>query len=247
MTLLPRIYVVTPYYKEDLSVLARCHASVAGQEVDAHVVHVMVADGFPASELATWDIAHVILPDAHADNGNTPRHVGALTARSRGADFIAFLDADNWYLPGHLAAMLRLHAAENCEVTCSWRNFYDENEALLPVEEADEINCDHVDTSCIMMHKAAFAANSIWTDMPRQLSPICDRVFYAGLRRRRYRIGYTREKSVAFTTTYASHYDAVGRQAPMNDKHDAVQRAQSFALSLEGAGEIMNGLGFWIF
>lgn len=97
---MPRIAVITPYYKEPTAMLHQAHLSVAAQDIAAD--HFLVADGFPNPEIANWNARHVPLPQAHADNGNTPRSVGSLLADAEGYDFIAYLDADNWFQPDHL-------------------------------------------------------------------------------------------------------------------------------------------------
>src|SRR5262245_25755535 len=116
-----RIAVITPYYKEPTEVLYQCHASVLQQEVPCD--HFMVADGFPNPEVANWKVRHVILPTAHADVGNMPRSVGSLLADSEGYDFIAHLDADNWYQPNHVSSLLKLHEETKAPVCCSWRTY----------------------------------------------------------------------------------------------------------------------------
>ncbi len=120
----PRIFVVTPYYQEPLEVLRRCHESVMGQAVGAQITHVMVADGHPRPEIDSWNVTHIRLPKAHGDNGNTPRAVGTTIAETNGADFIAFLDADNWYYPDHLASMLEGLRQTGASVACAWRDYF---------------------------------------------------------------------------------------------------------------------------
>ncbi len=56
-----------------------------------------VSDGFPNLELMKWNIKHISLPQSHTDYGNTPRGIGSLVADIEGYDFIAYLDADNWF------------------------------------------------------------------------------------------------------------------------------------------------------
>ena len=101
-----RVAVITPYYREPVEFLAQCHQSVLAQGVGAD--HIMVADGHPLDCIDGWKVAHVKLPASHGDNGNTPRGIGSLLASSEGYDFIAYLDADNWYHDGHLRSLLDL-------------------------------------------------------------------------------------------------------------------------------------------
>src|SRR5205814_1150110 len=119
---LPKIAVITPYCREPLDVLAQCHESVLAQ--GAEVDHFMVADGYPREEVNAWNARHVVLPLAHADGGSTPRAVGSILADAEGYDFIAYLDADNWYAPGHIASLLELHRSSGALVCSCFRTFH---------------------------------------------------------------------------------------------------------------------------
>src|SRR5215213_6211875 len=102
-----KIAVITPYLRESLPILSNCHRSVRAQRTPC--THVMVADGFPADEVQTWELDHIVLPRSHADYGSTPRLIGSFHAVGLGFDGIAFLDADNWYHFDHLEILLNLH------------------------------------------------------------------------------------------------------------------------------------------
>ena len=117
-----RIAVITPYCQEPTEILRQCHDSVLRQQVPCD--HVMIADGFPNAEVAGWAVRHVILPVAHADVGNTPHSVGSLLADAEGYDFIAYLDADNWYRPDHLSSLVQLYEVTKAPVCCAWRTFH---------------------------------------------------------------------------------------------------------------------------
>ena len=101
-----KIAVITPYYKEPIAYLRKCYESVLSQGTKAD--HFFIADGFPNPELMSWDIKHISLSESHQDNGNTPRGIGAILATAEGYDFIAFLDADNWFHPNHINSMIEL-------------------------------------------------------------------------------------------------------------------------------------------
>ena len=91
--------VITPYYKEELETLLRCHLSVRAQEVECR--HFLVADGFANETIRQSDCEHICLSTPHHDNGNTPRAIGALSAINKGFEVIFFLDADNWFELDH--------------------------------------------------------------------------------------------------------------------------------------------------
>ena len=101
--------VITPYFLEPLEVLERCHRSCKNQDGDWPLRHVMVADGHPQAAIDAWDVDHITLPRAHGDNGNSPRCIGAISAINQGYWPILFLDADNWFKPWHLKAVVALH------------------------------------------------------------------------------------------------------------------------------------------
>src|SRR5262245_29413636 len=78
-----KIAVVTPYYNEDDDILNNCHSSVIHQSYPC--THFLVADGHPKPQFhAQPKTMHVILPQANADMGNTPRAVGGILAEAYG-------------------------------------------------------------------------------------------------------------------------------------------------------------------
>lgn len=240
----PRIAVVTPYYQEPLGILRQCHESVLAQGVPCD--HILVADGHPRREIEGWEARHVILPRAHGDNGNTPRGIGSFLAEAEGYTHVAYLDADNWYLPGHLRSLLDLQRSTGAQVASSFRVFHDMEGRELPgVEEAQEMAHRHVDTSCYLLDRAAFGCFPIWVRMPRPLSPICDRIFHAGLRRRGFRFASTGLKTVAFRTQYRVHYAAAGLPAPPGAKLNRIAVAAfAWLRSPEGREATRGALGF---
>ena len=241
----PKVYVVTPYYQESLEVLKRCHDSVlAQQEVNCDITHIMVADGFARPEVDDWAVAHVKFPTAHGDYGNTPRAIGAMLAQAEGADFITYLDVDNWYYPEHLASMLARLQETRAQVVCCMREFYDADGQKMACTEGDENALQHVDTSCMLLDRSAFAANTLWM-MPRQLSPIGDRIVFKGIAHRGYRLAFTQKRTVAYTTLYAMHYNAVGQALPAGFKEELGDAPSRYLTSAEGIRETVERLGFW--
>jgi glycosyltransferase involved in cell wall biosynthesis len=239
-----RIAVITPYYKEETAVLWQCHQSVVSQSVD--VTHFMIADGFPNKEVDGWNARHVLLPTAHADNGNTPRGIGSVLAEVEGYDFIAYLDADNWFHPDHLTSLMEIHEKTGADVCCTMRSFHQMDGTEMPgVREVDEEQCTHVDTSCYLLHRGAFGVLRVWTSMPRPLSPVCDRVFLAAIREQRLPMAFTKRPTVAFRSQYACHYVAAGLPAPEGAKHDIGVAERDWLSSPEGVQETVRALGFY--
>lgn len=236
--------MITPYYKESLTMLQECHASVSQQ--GQHVDHFLIADGHPQAAIDQWQAKHIVLPCCHDDNGNTPRGVGSLLAQSEGYDYIAYLDADNWFLDGHIQSLLDQIRATKAHVASSFRLFHDLSGQVLDVSERAEERLKHVDTSCYLLSRNAFAVTGVWTSMPKILSSLCDRVFFGALKHRRYVVSSTRQKTVAFRTRYIYHYQKAGRPVPDNPKTgDEFKPGLAYLKSNHGIEESVNQLGFW--
>jgi glycosyltransferase involved in cell wall biosynthesis len=239
-----RVAVVTPYYKEPLAMLRQCHESVLAQEADFD--HFMVADGHALPEIDEWDVKHVRLPVAHGDNGNTPRSVGSVLAETEGYDFIAYLDADNWFHSAHLATLLATYEGTRAPVCCSKRSFHALDGRLLKVAEGDEESGDHVDTSCLLLHRDAFGACSVWHRMPRQLAPICDRIFFKALLNARLSVARTGTRTLAFRSQYLLHYTTAGETPPPGCKGAQTSNPpMEYLFSFEGIRDCVANLGFW--
>ena len=148
-----KIAVVTPYHGEPAEWLRLCHGSVRGQTTACR--HIMVADGRPDPLVDSFDADHIVLPDGHANYGDTPRAIGAMSAIGRGFDAIAFLDADNWYKPRHIESLIALHRETGAEVCTSGREIRRVDGSFLtvcPFSDGDLF----VDTSCYLFTRGAF-------------------------------------------------------------------------------------------
>lgn len=241
-----KIAVVTPYHQEPIEWLRQCHESVLAQH-DVQADHILVADGFARNEIDSWPTSqHVRLPCAHADNGNTPRAVGSVLARTQGYDFIAYLDADNWFHPEHLTSLLALWQQTGVPVCCAWRTFHRPDGSAMDISEEEESRMVHVDTSAYLIHRRAFEALSVWAAMPKPLAPVCDRVFFKALRHRRYAMAFSQRRTVAFRSLYEQHYQALREVPPPGAKGAEVFKAcWDFLASADGISESVEQLGFW--
>ena len=210
-----QVGIVTPYYRETLDVLQKCHESVRSQ---THAcTHFMVADGFPRAEISGWEVQHIVLARSHADVGNTPRAIGSLSAMNQGFDAIAYLDADNWYYPHHVEAMIQLHQQTGAAVCTTRRTIHRQDESLMFVDR----ECDgviHVDSSCYFLTREAFRILPIWAMMPQQLGPIADHVMLDIIRSLGLRCAHNSDPTVAFRTQYAAHYEFAGETPPAGMK-----------------------------
>jgi hypothetical protein len=217
---------------------------VLAQEVAAD--HFMIADGNPRAEPGGWKVRHAVLPLSHGDGGSTARGIGGLLAAAEGYDFVAYLDADNWYLSGHLASLLELHRASGAPVCTSFRSFHAPDGSRLPVSEQAEDLLQHVDTSCFFVHRSAFKVLPVWNMLPPMLGLLCDRVFLAALRNERFAVVSTRQRTVAYRTLYEAHYTSAGLPLPAGFKpHKILQPVIDWLQTREGVEESIRRLGFW--
>lgn len=212
-----RVAVVTPYYREPDPVLVRCLDGVARQTHPC--THFMIADGHPNPLADAYPQAiHLKLPQAHGDNGDTPRGFGAAKALEAGFDGIAFLDADNWFRPRHIESLVELQAKTEASVVVARRSFHrlDGSEIIGLAEAGDAIH--FADTSCLLLCGPALAIAPLWAAIPARLAPIADRIFWQMLMAHGFKTAISPERTVAFMTQYAAHYRAVGEDPPQGAK-----------------------------
>jgi glycosyltransferase involved in cell wall biosynthesis len=242
---MPKIAVVTPYYKEDDDVLQKCHMSVLRQSYSC--THILVADGHPKSLFDEQPkTMHIILPQASGDMGNTPRAIGGILADAYGFDAVAYLDADNWYDPSHIEGLIAAHEANHqiSLVSCK-RLFYDLEGRQLHITEADEDANQHVDTSCWIIFRPAFSLLRAWL-MPKVLGPISDRVFLQKAAHERFWRLATDNRTVVYRTQYAVHYQAAGVPVPAGAKLTGLsEEILKYLCSIDGVVEVTNCLGFY--
>lgn len=205
--------VVTPYHREERGVLERCIASVAAQTIPAD--HLLVADGAPAEWIDGAGVRHLKLDRAHADHGNTPRALGLMLGVAEGYDAIALLDADNWFEPDHVAACRAAAEADpGCDYVVARRRFMAIDGSEMAVAE----EAGHVDTSCFFFRPGSYSALPYWGTMPRQLAPVCDRIFLAALNVRKLRAARCDRVTVNFHVTVRAFYRSIGATPPPGAK-----------------------------
>lgn len=207
-----KIAVVTPSYHTPADWLEQCLRSVAAQTVPC--THFVVNDGDPDLALPVQaTLSLVSLPGPHRDWGNTARAVGSICAARQGFDAIAYLDADNWYHPGHLESLLRLHQRSGAAVCTSGRDLHHVDGARLgPCPEVD--GRTFVDANCFFFTRAAFDLIRAWYLVPPGQDLVADRALWqhiVGSGRSRAHSG---QATVAYRTAYKVHYHHFGAQPP---------------------------------
>ena len=209
-----RPIAITPYYKEDPALLKRCIASVRKQTVPTE--HMLVADGHPQDWIDSESVRHLRLDRAHGDFGNTPRGVAALLAAAEGYSPIVMLDADNWLEPSHMEVCLAAAAPETDFVVArSCLRRPDESIMPIPVQPTAE----HVDTSCFAFFPGSYQMLAIWVLMPRQMSLVGDRIFWAAMQARGLKgVAITDPPTVNYHCLWESYYRALGEAPPADAK-----------------------------
>jgi hypothetical protein len=204
--------IITPYYKEDISVLRRCHISIQDQSVPCR--HFMVADGFSNELVNDWNCEHIILASSHSDNGNTPRAIGAISAINQGHDLVCFLDADNWYTSNHVEEAIRLKNKNPAiDIAVLGRQIILPDGTLVE-EDIEDRNRTHIDTSCYAFFRSSFGLLPAWGMMQPFLGPICDRIMFYAIQSRNLQLGWSDKKTCFFTSNYKAHYIQAGVVPP---------------------------------
>jgi cellulose synthase/poly-beta-1,6-N-acetylglucosamine synthase-like glycosyltransferase len=214
-----RYIIVTPYFKEDKETLERCIESVKKQTVRTD--HFLVADGFAQEWIGRMKggVRHLALDKAYADYGNTPRGIGAQLAIAGQYDGIGFLDADNWIDEHHVEVCLdsarkASGSVDDCDYVIARRRFVRPDGSTLPIPEER----NHVDTSCFFLLPGAYFIAPYWNLMPREVAPLCDRIFFDHIRSLALRVAENAVETVNYLSTWESHYRRLNERPPANAK-----------------------------
>ena len=213
----PSVAVLTPYFKESLATLQRCHASVREQTIRCE--HIVVADGHARAELDHWGLRHIRIATPSSDFGDTPRRIAGEAAIESGFDAVVYLDADNWLRPRHVESLLACRRARGALLCHSARTFHRIGGTLLPLLWKGD-NVDHVDTSCVFVAREAFELLPLWGAWPRELSRIDDRMFWQAALARGFSQAFTGALTTCYEASHVSYYREVGEPAPAGARPD---------------------------
>jgi glycosyltransferase involved in cell wall biosynthesis len=214
-----KVAVVTPYFNEPHEWLWRCHESVLKQTYPA--THLIVADGRPSEAVASWACQHTVLPVTHADGGDTPRGIAAISALNQGFDAIAFLDADNWYAPNHIETCVDACRQSGSAVAFASRQIVLSTGQLCPFEDIDVVEKRHVDTSCFFICKEAALMAVSWGLVDPAVWQACDRIVFRAIQQRKIPHTWTDQRSVFYTSHWGAHFAAMGLSPPEDEHHIA--------------------------
>ena len=222
-----KVAVVTPYYKEGIDILNRCHTSVLTQTHD-DITHFMVADGDPHPAIKHWTSAeHIILPKAHDDAGATPRVLGAISAFSQGYDAVAFLDADNTFETNHIETMLSL--IQDRELVTATRNICRLNGEILYVDTVESDGDTFCDTNCLFLSRNCLYMLPWWI-VPSEYRLWSDRNFWGAIKHANLKKIHSGIPTVNYYSHWAWHYQHAGVEPP----------ADSVWIDKNSAGELIH-------
>jgi len=207
-----RVAVVTPYFKEPLDVLRRCHDSVAAQ-TGADVTHVMVADGHGRAELDAWPIRHLPMPWNHGDYGDTPRVTGAMSAATLGFDAICFLDADNWFEPDHVATLTARQRETGAHIVTATRNLIRPDGSLLGVDEASD-GVGFCDMNCYLITRPAFGGLGAFAFKDPRSAIVDDKILWSIFKGSAAVFAHVSRPTVNYVTMWAISYLQRGEEPP---------------------------------
>jgi len=206
-----KICVVTPYFQAEDAWLQQAHDSVRAQSVAAH--HILVCDGSEPARIESFDGTHIVLARNYKDYGNTPRLIGCTHAISHGAEAIAFLDADNWFLPDHLEALLDFAQVNQLDACSSARMLHRLDGSVML--KCPTVNGrPYVDTSCLLVMKSAFQHMVAWVLFPQDVAAVADQHVWNHLKTMGARLGFLDRPTLAYRTRHATHYKIAGEAPP---------------------------------
>jgi len=208
---LPRVAVITPYYKESVAKLRQCHDSVLAQSEPC--LHVLVADGHPRRRINHWHAEHVRLPRSHGDIGSTPRLIGSYHAIGLGVDAVAFLDADNWYGPDHIASLLAAMDQHQADFVSSSRTLCRLDGTVMgpcPITDPERF----IDTNTMLLGRGAFPLLHQWVLMPPYGHLIGDRIMLHHLKNAGLKRQHLNQGSVFYRCAKAGLYRQLNEPIP---------------------------------
>lgn len=208
-----KVAMITPYFKESISCLRRCHDSVKRQTY-ANTKHILVADGHPSLLAEGWKGEHIAFQVSHNDAGATPRAIAAISAFSRDYDAVGFIDADNWIDPDHVEKMVDTVKQTNAQFVIATRRIHcGINERELYVDLVESNGENMVDTNSMFMTRDCIHLLSHWVTEPK-FRLWSDRAFWNVVKSSGARIGKCTKPTVAYATKWAWHYEYAGVEIP---------------------------------
>ena len=214
------IYCITPVYDPNIEYLKQNIKSVKSQTIP--VKHMLVFDGpkgLAKAKEHKVDLSGVEileLPVCHQDYGDTPRYMGTVSAFSRGADAIFWIDDDNWIEPNHTEKMIKDLNEKQPIATCQRNVCTLEGEVMGECFETDPYK--FIDMNCYVIHKSVKnICTTLWTMRP-DMHIFDDKVLYASIRQNKIPFGYYKTPTVNYRSNFNFHYQYYGFPIPEGAK-----------------------------
>lgn len=220
------IYCITPVYNPNIEYLKQNIKSVKSQTIP--VKHMLVFDGPQGlkkiheynnssnSKINLENIEILELPVCHRDYGDTPRYMGAVSAFSRNADAIFWIDDDNWIDANHAEVMSSELTAQRPITTCQRNICTLEGDIMGLCFETDPYK--FIDMNCYFIHKnAKTICTVLWTMRPDH-HIFDDKIMYASIRENNIPFKYYKNPTVNYRTNFNFHYEYYGYPIPDNAK-----------------------------
>jgi glycosyltransferase involved in cell wall biosynthesis len=153
----PKISVITPTWKRARLLLNRCIPSVAAQDYDGEIEHIIVSDG---PDPALDDVPGVTFLDEHRAAPNRGLWARLAGTRLATGELIAYLDDDNAWRPGHLRLLAGAIEREGASFAYSRAQCQDEHDATWTIGCQPPV-FGQVDTSLIV-HNAGLLETATW-------------------------------------------------------------------------------------
>jgi len=149
-----RVMVITPTTGKDT--VNRAMESVQDQTIPTE--HLIVCDGYDAFEKQHFvENTHIVLPENVGGNGWYGHRVYAAMPLMVNADYILFLDEDNWFEPNHVETMIAKIKSKDLMWSYSLRRICNEAGEYIADDDCESLGrwptfYDHtlnfVDTNC---------------------------------------------------------------------------------------------------
>ncbi len=177
----------------------------------------------------------VNLPTCVADFGDTPRAVGSFHAVGLGYDAIAYLDADNWFDPEHIASLVTLYLQTNAAVVTSRRAFVRIDGSYMAECTASDGD-SFSDTNCLFITRAGSECcrdGPLWIE---RFTPLTIRVIWRAIKQQGYSLAHTGRASVAYRARLPNFYTDLGETPPLEAKAEQVEAIMAALTAWEAAG-----------
>ena len=168
--------IITPCYKEDISLILRNIQSVKNQKKIFNVKHYCIFDGINRlNEILKFIKGpNTLIFNSrfnHADYGDYIRKLGTRISVCNKVNAIGFLDADNTFESNHFETILETHLRTKKNIIITKRRLIDKNNKILNTKH-DKF----FDTNTLTFFNESMKIGLLWAKYPNQLSLIGDRI-----------------------------------------------------------------------